>query len=163
MEYPVHQSDVPNPELPGLVPTEHLAYEVICAAQAGTSVLISGERDAVTVIARRVHDLKPVRAAFVVVDCGQDEAFLSHRVAEALSARPSGGRTLFLRDVDRLTPRLQSLVASHLGRDAARAGPGAAVQVIASTSVALLKRVSDGTFDEGLFYRLNTIHIVVAR
>jgi hypothetical protein len=162
MESHVESNDsLASHESRGLEPTSHIDREVMFAAQTGTAVLISGRRDAATAIARRVHDQRPVRSALVVLDCGQDEATLLPQLTEALSAPPSSGRTLLLRDVDRLTRPQQWLVASRLECNAPDAQPWAGVQVIASTSVALFQRVIEGAFDEKLFYRLNTIHILV--
>jgi sigma54-dependent transcription regulator len=39
--------------------------------------------------------------------------------------------------------------------------PSVAVRLMAGTTVSLSERIADGTFSEGLFYRLNIIHVVM--
>ena len=124
-------------------------------------MLISRKREKTSAIARLVHGRKCPRSVFIVVDCGHDEARVAQRLMTGFLGSPSRGRTVFLEDVDLLTPPMQALVASQFACSAARDDANARVQVIASTSVSLLGRTNDGTFDEQLFYRLNTIHIVV--
>ena len=163
MECPVQPDTfTPSDELPKLPTTGHVADDIDCAARAGITILISGGRDTATATARQVHDRRAARSEFVVVDCGRHEAPW-RRLAEALRERSSSGRTVFLPDVDRLTQSQQSLVASCLRSGAARTTTGETVHIIASTSVDLFSRVRAGEFDKDLFYRLNTVHILVGR
>lgn len=143
-----------------LAPTGGVARDVDCAVRTEAAILISGNCELATAIARLVHDHRPAPASFVVIDCGQDEA-LSRALPEALDDGSPGERTVLLRNIDRLTPSQQSFVVSQLGSDAGRSRRGGRVRVIATTSVALFERVSRGAFDQKLFYCLNTVHIVV--
>jgi len=69
-------------------------------------------------------------------------------------------RTIVVQGVEALDQAQQSalmaLVADPAGLDAR------ACRIIATTSVPLFERVTQGSFDSDLFYRLNRIHIKVA-
>ncbi len=164
MEFSVHSDNgAPGFGLPGLTSARHVADDISCAARTGVAVLISGRREVAIATARQVHDRQPKRSAFVVVDGGRNDGTLSRRLAEALREPSPGGRTVFLPDVDRLNRSQQSLLASYLHRAAVKLRNEETVRIIASTDVDLFDRVNAGAFDRDLFYRLNTIHIVVGR
>jgi DNA-binding NtrC family response regulator len=69
---------------------------------------------------------------------------------------PEGG-TVVLRDVHRLTPDGQRELLGWLN-DAR----GRNAQLVSVTPIALLPSVEANRFDAQLYYRLNTIHIVLA-
>jgi hypothetical protein len=67
------------------------------------------------------------------------------------------GGTVVLHDVDRLAPAWQSELLEWLNEEAGR------TQVVSTTSRSLLPLIDTGDFLPTLFYRLNTIHIRLAR
>ena len=76
--------------------------------------------------------------------------------------RPGSSGTLFLDEVGRLSPQLQDRLLETLSVPADPRGPRPfRARVMASTSESLIQRALEGTFNDRLLYRLNTIHIVV--
>lgn len=124
-----------------------------CALTNMSPVLITAPAEVATEIAARIHRSSLNRkGAFLTLDC----ALTQH--PEQLdvvfdAAAPSG--TVFLRDIDRLPPPLQSQLYVRI--------IPLGVRVIAATSVSLLRAAAQGAFEERLFYRLNQIHLVAAR
>jgi transcriptional regulator of acetoin/glycerol metabolism len=124
-----------------------------CALGNTSPVLITAPADVASAVAARIHRNSVNRkGAFLTVDCGRTQH------AEQLevifdTAAPRG--TVFLRDVDRLAPALQSLLYFRIAP--------LGVRVIAATSVSLLCASGQGTFDERLFYRLNQIHLMAGQ
>lgn len=121
-----------------------------CALASTTPVLITGPAELAARVAERIHhDGLYRRNVFLTVDCG---ATCRPEQLDTVfeSAAPRG--TIFLRDVDRLAPALQTLLFFRLAPYG--------VRVIAATSVSLLRAAATGAFDERLFYRLNQIHLM---
>jgi DNA-binding NtrC family response regulator len=124
-----------------------------CAMTNTSPVLITAPADVATAVARRIHRNSLNRGgAFLTLDCGKTQR---PEQLEALfdTAAPRG--TVFLRDVDRLTPALQTLLYFRIAP--------LGVRIIAATSVSLLCASAQGAFDERLFYRLNQIHLVAGQ
>jgi len=135
---------------PSLGPSAEFEADVQCAMTNTSPVLITAPADVAAAIARRIHRNGPNRrGAFLTIDCGRTHSPEQLRAAFE-AAEPSG--SVFLRDVDRLTPDLQSTLYSRI--------VPLGVRVLAGTSVSLLCAAAEGTFNEGLFYRLNQIHLV---
>jgi hypothetical protein len=89
----------------------------------------------------------------VVVDAA-DHHYLQSTLMLAAGAPLTHLRAVVVHDVDALDPAQQSaLMPLVAGARACR--------IIATTSVPLFERVLQGSFDSGLFYALNTIHIKV--
>jgi len=145
--------------------------DVIQAARSGACVLFTARPNAKG-IALLIHSLSGWRwGSFVAVDCGASESLLDRQLFALLAQEPprdsaaeplarlTQDGTIFLYEVGRLSYRHQARLA-----DALAAGtPGdprrrPRKRIMASTSVSLLDRVESGTFDDRLFYRLNTIH-----
>lgn len=106
-------------------------------------------------IAQQIHALGRGRPGrFRAVDCGWPEALLEPQLFYVL--RSGSGGTIFLEEVGRLSPELQERLLDALGGPS-RSRP----RVMASTSEPLLQRALEGTFNEWLFYRLNTIHVIL--
>lgn len=136
--------------------SRQLDVEVRAAAACDLAILFTGT--AAREVARRVHAggrSRPGR--FRVIDCGGPEALLEQRLFYALRNDSSG--TLFLEEVGRLSFELQQRLLHAL--DATGQGRRARPRVMASTSESLLQRALEGTFNEQLFYRLNTIHVIL--
>lgn len=142
---------------PGHLPAPGLDAEfeadLQCALTNTSPVLITGPADVATAVAARIHRNSLNRkGAFLTVDCGRTQ--LPEQLDMVFdTAAPRG--TVFLRDVDRLAPALQRLLYFRIAP--------LGVRVIAATSVSLLWALTQGTFDERLFYRLNQIHLVAAQ
>ena len=147
-------------------------------AQSEATVLISGESGTgKEVFARALHYLSP-RAGkpFVPVNCGalpehlvESEIFGHKRGAftgaladqSGLIQQAEGG-TLFLDEIDALTRAAQVKLLRFL-QDGEYRGVGgqelvrADIRIIAATNANLEGLVSDGSFREDLFYRLNVL------
>jgi transcriptional regulator of acetoin/glycerol metabolism len=84
---------------------------------------------------------------------------VEHLIAEARQAAARHGRAiLWLKEVHQLESEAQrSLIAAMAGETT----EDERLQFIASSTADLFDYVSSGAFDDRLFYRLNTIHIVV--
>jgi hypothetical protein len=95
----------------------------------------------------------------VVVDAGDDRNLRS-TLARAASADAGQLRAVVVYDVDALNRAQQSMLKAVMG---SLAGPRERpCRIIATTSVPLFQRVLQGSFDAGLFYHLNEIHIKIA-
>ena len=129
-----------------------LEADMQCAMTNSSPVLITAPADVAVTLASRIHRNGLNRkGAFLTIDCGRTHQAEQIEVAFD-AAGPKG--TVFLRDVDRLSPALQRHLSHHI--------LPLGVRVIAATSVSLLRESILGTFDEQLFYRLNQIHLVAA-
>ena len=141
-----------------------LTEEIELSKASNAKVLITGDSGVrKELIAHAIHEGSARSlAAFVPVKCGSltETAFGS----ELQSAHRG---TLFLDEVGDMSPELQALLLQFLETNVIQSpGPdGTArrvdVRVIAATNQNLSDRVMSGKFLEGLFYRLNVIHIVV--
>jgi DNA-binding NtrC family response regulator len=121
-----------------------------CALGNTSPVLITAPADVASAVATRIHRNGLNRkGAFLTVDCARTQHPEQLEVVFETAA-PRG--TVFLRDVDRLAPALQSMLYVRIAP--------LGVRVIAATSVSLLCASAQGTFDERLFYRLNQIHLM---
>ena len=115
-------------------------------------VLITASSQVAEEVAIRIHrNGLNRRGAFLTVDCGRTQRPEQLETVFETAA-PSG--TVFLRDVHRLAPALQT--ALYL-----RVAPFG-VRIIAATSESLVNAAANGTFDERLFYRLNQIHLIAS-
>ena len=116
-------------------------------------------------MAFRIHDLTSQYALqcagrFVTVDCATDQE-LEEQLFEVLTG-PEQPRvsTLFVEEVGKLSLAQQRRLLGALDRPM-NGGPDRWTRVIACSSESLLDRVSTGTFDDRLFYRLNAIHLLL--
>ena len=138
-----------------------LDLEVIGLAAADVCILLTGNRAGAVEVARRIHSLGRGRPGrFKVVSCGWPESLLEEQLFHAL--RPGSSGTLFLEEVGRLTPALQDRLLETLDGPTDPRGPvPPRARLMACTSEALFQRALEGSFNERLLYRLNTIHLVV--
>jgi DNA-binding NtrC family response regulator len=140
-----YMGNLPSPGL-----SAEFEADVQCAMTNTSPVLITAPADVATAIARRIHrNSLNRRGAFLTLDCGRTHS-PEQLSAVFEAAEPLG--SIFLRDVDRLPTELQALLYSRI--------VPLGVRVMAGTSVSLLCASAQGTFNEGLFYRLNQIHLV---
>jgi transcriptional regulator with GAF, ATPase, and Fis domain len=160
-----------------------LKQEIDQVAQSDAKVLITGESGVgKELVAGAVHAGSP-RAAqpFIAVNCGglpetllESELFGHVKGSFTGAYRDKPGKlemadrgTVFLDEVGEMTLRMQGLLLRFLetgelqkvGAD--RAIGRVDVRVIAATNKNLRELVSQGTFREDLFYRLNVIHLTV--
>ena len=146
------------------------------AVQSDACVLFTGDHETAEALARRLHGLSGWRQGpFVAVDCSQPAASLESRLFELLEADTpkvvegeswptlAQSGTVFLRDVGKLPPALQSRLSERLAALRSRPGEQRRIRrrVMSSSDVPLDACIEDGSFDASLFYRLNVIHLVI--
>lgn len=138
-----------------------LDLEVIGLAAPDVCILLTGDCATATGLARRIHGMGRGRPGrFRIVSCGWPESLLEEQLFHALRSGSSG--TLFLEEVGRLTPALQDRLLETLDGNIDPRGPRPPrARVMACTSEPLVQRALEGSFNEKLLYRLNTIHLVV--
>jgi two-component system, NtrC family, response regulator AtoC len=160
-----------------------LREEIEHIGTSDAKVLISGGASlSPHVVARSIHrqsarSLHP----FVRVSCaGVSDAWLTSELFGHVKGSVSGAvtdksglleladeGTVFLDDIAEMPERVQRLLTDFLEtgeiQKVGAAGPSRRVNVriIASTRRNLYERVQEGRFREDLFYRLNSVHIVV--
>jgi DNA-binding NtrC family response regulator len=138
----------------------HLQADIDLAARRTAPVLITAPAGCaatiVQAIAARSHrDLVPV----AVPHLSAADDILTAIAENKRGIRTARGAILWLKEVHRLTPPQQAAVMKLVEANAGQVRPVA--RVIASTSVDLFDLAEHGSFDARLFYRLNTIHLVV--
>src|SRR5512132_3106579 len=165
---------------PGIIA---LQQELERVARSDAKVLVTGESGAgKEIVARSIHARSP-RAShvFAPVNCaGLPETLLESELFGHVKGSFTGAYrdkpgkletahmgTIFLDEVGEMTLRMQGLLLRFLetgeiqkvGADGS--GRIVNVRVIAATNRNLRDMITQGTFREDLFYRLNVIHIVV--
>ena len=172
--------------LPGLIAQSPAMQTVLDlverVAPTDATVLIQGESGTgKEVIAKAVHHASP-RAArpFVAVNCGavpetllESELFGYVRGAFTGAAggkfglfEEAGGGTLFLDEIAEMPATLQvkllrALQSGEVRRLGATQAATIDVRVLAATNGDLATRISQGSFREDLFYRLNVIQVTL--
>ena len=172
--------------LPGLIaqsPAMHAVLDLVArVAPTDATVLIEGESGTgKEVIAKAVHHAsKRAARPFVAVNCGavpetllESELFGYARGAFTGAAasklglfEEADGGTLFLDEIAETPAALQvkllrALQSGEVRRLGATQAATIDVRVIAATNGDLATRISQGTFREDLFYRLNVIHVML--
>jgi hypothetical protein len=127
--------------------------DILLAVRSKLAVLITAPPDEALDIARAIAEQRGASDDLVICDFGAHRGSLAD---EAPTRRP---RILLLREVHDLTPRQQARLMEMM--DEQRDVEGAP-RIIASSSVSLFDCVRRGSFDERLFYRLNTIHLAMS-
>jgi len=160
-----------------------LREEVGYAAACHAKVLITGESGVgKEVVTRMIHQRSSrSRGPLVTINCaGVPDSLLeselfghvrgsftdAHTDKRGLLEAANGG-TVFLDEVGEMSPRMQVMLLRFLetgeiqrvGSD--RALPPLDVRVVTATHRKLLEHVSEKTFREDLYYRLNVIHIAI--
>ncbi|HET9567272.1 MAG TPA: sigma-54 dependent transcriptional regulator, partial [Vicinamibacterales bacterium] len=165
----------------GRSPAMRALFQLLETVSASSStILVTGETGTgKEVVARAIHHNSPRRAQrFVALNCGaipetllEAELFGHVRGAFTGAIGTRQGRleqahkgTLFMDEVGTMSPGMQMKLLRVLQeREFERIGDTHTtkvdVRVIAATNSDLQKMVSDGTFREDLFYRLNIIPI----
>jgi DNA-binding NtrC family response regulator len=173
VDYPLRASGGGS-ELPRYPTSDLDETDITCATRSAACVLFTGGRTA-RLVAERIHRESAWRwGPFKVVDCGASSAVLDRLLFAPLAAdlwpadsqvptlRPLQPGTFLLEDVGRLAPGAQAQLRDLLELAATEIpGRRSRRRIMASTPEPLLPRVTDGSFDETLFYRLNAIHFVL--
>lgn len=143
------------------------------AAATDIAILIQGEHGAgKRLFATVVHNLgRRSQGEFVVVECSNSsddalerELFGTDSEGETGALGTASGGTIFMKDIDRLSPNLQlrclrlMTEGSYLPVDSSSMRKTDA-RVIAATTVNLGKMVEDGLFRKDLYYRLNVMPV----
>src|SRR5687767_2456507 len=160
-----------------------LSQEIDRIARSDAKVLITGESGVgKELVANAVHQRSPrAQRPMVAVNCaGLPETLLESELFGHVKGSFTGayrdkqgkleiadGGTIFLDEIGEMTLRMQGLLLRFMetgelqkvGAD--RAAGRVNVRVIAATNRNLRDMISDGTFREDLFYRLNVIHLTV--
>ena len=160
-----------------------LSQEIDRIARSDTKVLITGESGVgKELVANAIHQRSPrARRTLVAVNCaGLPETLLESELFGHVKGSFTGayrdkqgkleiadGGSIFLDEIGEMTLRMQGLLLRFMetgelqkvGAD--RVAGRVNVRVIAATNRNLREMISEGTFREDLFYRLNVIHLVV--
>jgi DNA-binding NtrC family response regulator len=132
-----------------------MAQDIECALTSDANVLISGgDRHHRLALACTIHEGSTRRAyPFVHVRPADPLSAALGRFEHVRLAVARG--TLFIEEAATLSPPAQA--------DLLRVLEGSSLRVIAGTAVDLFEQIASHGFDEKLFYRLNTLHLVLAQ
>jgi hypothetical protein len=133
------------------------------AARTRVPVLITAPPDRALSIAQAIatrNDPAGV-ASMRVCDSAAGDDVMAALAETRLEESMNGGTTFLLREVHMLSETEQEAVMRLLDMRPFRA-VDEVPRLITTSSVSLFDRVREGAFDERLFHRLNTIHIMVA-
>ena len=162
------------------VAVRQLEEDIHCATRTDVNVLITGESGVgKEFIARLIHEKSSrAKGPFVVVNCvgangstpdtewnGWAGIAWDHETAKATVEGPRVG-TIFLKEAGELVSRMQVAVLHFLETrilegDVQRGVNRIDLRPIAATTRNLRADVEAKIFSEDLFYRLNTIHLIV--
>ncbi|MGE0592986.1 MAG: sigma 54-interacting transcriptional regulator [Vicinamibacterales bacterium] len=157
--------------------------EVLHAARSDAKVLITGESGVgKEIVARMIHERSArSRGPLVTINCaGFPDSLLetelfghvkgsftdAHRDKKGWLEAAQGG-TIFMDEVGEMSLRMQALLLRFLETGeiqrvgSERRQAALDVRVITATHRRLLERISDASFREDLYYRLNVVHIEV--
>src|SRR5467141_4409715 len=161
---------------------EKLKQTIRTVASTGSTILIYGESGTgKELVARAVHVCSPrVTEPFVSVNCGAfPETLLESELFGYVKGAFTGANqnkrglfevategTIFLDEISEMTPTMQVKLLRVLQERTVRPVGGTSeipidVRVIAATNRDLDRQVTEGTFREDLYYRLNVIPIRV--
>lgn len=159
---------------------QELKAQMMRVAATDANVLITGENGTgKDVVAHALHQLSDrARKPFVNIDLGcipenlfeselfgyEKGAFTDARNAKEGRIETADGGTLFLDEIGNLNlPMQQKLLTVIEKRETQRIGSNKVsrvdVRILAATNAHLREKVSEGTFRQDLFYRLNTIEL----
>ena len=143
-----------------------LGNDLEAAAGSDLSVLLSGgDADSRKSLAQRIHSRSRRRAQPLVVVDGAAfaEMLAAPREEDSEQTQALKAGTLFIEEIGQWTWRQQSHLARFLERIARPHLPNdqPAARLISGTDYWLLDRVAAHEFRADLFYRLNTIHVVL--
>ena len=158
----------------------NLKQQIARVAATDANVLITGENGAgKDVVAHAIHQLSHRRTKpFVSIDLGcipetlfeselfghEKGAFTDAREAKEGRAEQADDGTLFLDEIGNLSLQMQQKMLTLIEkRETSRIGSSKKkkvdVRIISATNADLAARISEGTFRQDLFYRINTIEL----
>ena len=153
----------------------NLKQQIARVAATDANVLITGENGAgKDVVAHAIHQLSHRRTKpFVSIDLGciPETLFESELFGHEKGAFTEEGRaeqaddgTLFLDEIGNLSLQMQQKMLTLIEkRETSRIGSSKKkkvdVRIISATNADLAARISEGTFRQDLFYRINTIEL----
>jgi DNA-binding NtrC family response regulator len=146
--------------------------EVALAARTDACILLTGQPDAARELAYRLHLSSAWRhGPFTVIDCASADPRLEAHVfatlfpsdapaePDVMQLRLVQAGTVLLEEINRLPLAAQDRLAGRLS-DLRAQMPRSRRRLIASSSEPLFDRVRNGTFDDGLYYRLNVMQLM---
>lgn len=157
-----------------------LKEQIARVAATDANVLITGENGAgKDVVAHAIHQLSHRRTKpFVSIDLGcipetlfeseifghEKGAFTDARMAKEGRVEQADGGTLFLDEIGNLSLQMQQKMLTLIEkRETSRIGSSKKkkvdLRIISATNADLAARISEGTFRQDLFYRINTIEL----
>jgi DNA-binding NtrC family response regulator len=148
--------------------SDDITGDLMCAAGSDVTVLITAEDPTERRrYARIIHERSSRgHEAFTAVSCSgnQEDGPMTGELQRWIEGSPAG--TVFLDEVDRLSPQMQTQLLSILEGDAGRDRTAGElfrrpVRLIAGVSRPLSADVVADKFSLVLYYRLNVIHIQV--
>lgn len=158
----------------------NLKEQITRVAATDANVLITGENGAgKDVVAHAIHQLSHRRTnPFVSIDLGcipetlfeseifghEKGAFTDARMAKEGRVEQADGGTLFLDEIGNLSLQMQQKMLTLIEkRETSRIGSSKKkkvdLRIISATNADLAARISEGTFRQDLFYRINTIEL----
>jgi Mrp family chromosome partitioning ATPase len=138
-------------------PAQLHRLDMSAAARMSLAVLITAPPECALRIALKVAaGLREESADGVVIVHATDAAYLESALSHAAMGSDRR-RAVVVQDVDALDRDQQSMFKRAIEEISEHGADG--WRIITTTSVPLFERVAEGSFDAGLFYRLNTIHI----
>ena len=135
-----------------------LDADIAIAAGNTVPVLITGPMQAAVDIVQAITAQQD-SPQIVTYDAGARPDIGSVFAEGRQAAARRGSAVLWLREIHQLETRAQRTLASELMSEMAREQRN--LRVITSSTASLFDSVAAGSFDARLFYRLNTIHIIV--
>ena len=141
--------------------TSDLEADIGLAARYRAHVLITAPADRTLSIVQAIAAHGHGGATQEIISC--DAGNVDHVIAavddRAGKSGKDRGPILLVKDVHRFSAAQQAVLLRLIGDTVLQ--PDVMPRVIASSNVDLFDRVINGNFDAQLFYRLNSIHIVV--
>ena len=158
----------------------NMKQQIARVAATDANGLITGENGAgKDVVAHAIHQLSHRRTKpFVSIDLGcipetlfeseifghEKGAFTDARMAKEGRVEQADGGTLFLDEIGNLSLQMQQKMLTLIEkRETSRIGSSKKkkvdLRIISATNANLAARISEGTFRQDLFYRINTIEL----
>jgi DNA-binding NtrC family response regulator len=138
-----------------------LSPDIGCAISSDVNVLISGgDHHARLALARLIHEAGTRRGGpFVALAPELSADQLTSTSTQLELVRTAAGGTLFIEEAAALSAETQVELWRLLGRCVET--QGRSIRVIAATADTLSDRIASHRVHPDLFYRLNTVHVVL--
>lgn len=141
--------------------TKQLHADIAVAVSHSAPVLITAPRECTTAIVQAIVSSHHQDSTPEILSYEAGNGDLVTALAEGRRAAARHGRAiLWLKEIHRLELEAQRSLINEITGETTE---GERLQIIASSTADLFDCVTTGAFDDRLFYRLNTIHILVPR